>query len=212
MTKRRNFDVDDKVKVFGFTGTIVDVVDTTKEPHLYAVKFDAHGDTYVTEAEHIEDMRDAQIRIKSFADAVRELGEDNLYVRQWQLYEEQMNGNIEEMTDLTAYFKLRIITEALNEGWKPTFDEDETRFYPWLWLYTEEEYNNLDEDDKLRCCRVVGRSNSYAGAGGGLVCAYAYDASSGSYAYLGSRLAFKTRELALYAGKQFIELWCDFLF
>lgn len=212
MTKRRNFDVGDKVKVFGFTGTIVDVVDTTKEPHLYAVKFDAHGGTYVTEAEHIDDMREVTDRIKTFEDAVRELGEDNLYVRQWHLYEEQMNGNNEEMTDLTAYFKLRIITEALNEGWKPTFDEDETRFYPWLWLYTEEEYNRLDEDDKLRCCRVVGRSNVSAYAHGGLVCAGAGYASSGSNAYYGSRLVFKSRELALYASVQFIELWCDVLF
>ena len=27
-----------------------------------------------------------------------------------------------------------------------------------------------------------------------------------------SQLAFKTRELAMYAGKQFIDIWCDFIF
>lgn len=40
-------------------------------------------------------------------------------------------------------------------------------------------------------CRVVGRSYSSAGAGGGVVCASAIDASSGSYTYVGSRLAFR---------------------
>lgn len=40
-------------------------------------------------------------------------------------------------------------------------------------------------------CRVVGRSNSHAGAGGGLVCASAGSASSYSSAYGGSRLAFR---------------------
>lgn len=28
----------------------------------------------------------------------------------------------------------------------------------------------------------------------------------------GSRLAFKTRELAEYCGKQFMDIWCDYLF
>lgn len=210
--KNKKFEIDDKVKVFGFTGKIVDVVDTTKEPHLYAVQFDAHNETYVTEAEHIEDMRNVTERIKSLDDAMRELGDEHPYVRAYNFYVEQMHGNIEDMEDITAFLQLRIVTAALNEDWKPTFDEDEVRFYPWIWLYTEDEYNNLDEDDKLRCCRVVGRSSYNANAFGGLVYANANFASSDSHASNGSRLAFKTRELALYAGKQFIELWCDFLF
>jgi hypothetical protein len=37
------------------------------------------------------------------------------------------------------------------------------------------------------------------------------DASS-SYAVNGSRLAFRTRELAAYAGRQFTEEWVDFMF
>ena len=40
-------------------------------------------------------------------------------------------------------------------------------------------------------CRVVGRSNSSASAIGGLVYAYAFHASSHSYSYSGSRLAFR---------------------
>ena len=40
-------------------------------------------------------------------------------------------------------------------------------------------------------CRVVGRSSSNAPASGGVVCAYANSASSDSYTYSGSRLAFR---------------------
>ena len=52
--------------------------------------------------------------------------------------------------------------------------------------------------------RVVYRASGYASAGGRVACAVAdYDVSYG-YANIGSRLAFKSRELAIYAGKQFI--------
>ena len=106
-----------------------------------------------------------------------------------------------------------MIVEALNEGWKPKFDGDECRYYPWFYIYTKKEYEELDEDEKKKC-RVVGRSNSngYAFAYGGVVFAGAHFASSYSYANLGSRLALKTRELAEYCGKQFIDIWEKFLF
>jgi len=44
------------------------------------------------------------------------------------------------------------------------------------------------------------------------VCANAFSASSVSSTGFGSRLAFKTRELAEYCGKQFIDIWEKFLF
>ena len=113
--------------------------------------------------------------------------------------------------DLLAYLKLRIVCEALNEGWRPKFDGDECRCYPWFYIYTKEEYEELVEDDK-KACRVVGRSYNNSDANGGLVYAYAGIASSLSYSYYGSRLAFKTRELGEYCGKQFMDIWADFLF
>lgn len=213
---KNQFELNQKVTVFDQEGIITEIIDVTREPHLYAVTFDTTGKKYVIEAEHIEaavDNRPITERVKTLEDAIAVLGEDHTLVRQYHLYEQQMNGNEEDMRDLTAFLKLRIITAALNQGWSPDWtNSDEWKYYPWFSLYTEDEYNDLDADDKERCCRVVGRSNSYASAYGGLVCASAYSASSYSGTNVGSRLAFKTRELALYAGKQFVDLWCDFVF
>ena len=148
---------------------------------------------------------DVRERVKTFEDACNELGKDHVFFKEYVLCQENGCSN-----DLIAYLKLRIITAALNEGWEPDWtNSNEWKYYPWLCLYTEDEYNDLDADDKERCCRVVGRSNYSANASGGLVYAYASHASSGSVAYHGSRFAFKTRELALYAGKQFVDIYSE---
>lgn len=213
---KNQFELNQKVTVFDQEGIITEIIDVTREPHLYAVTFDTTGKKYVIEAEHIEaavDNRPITERVKTLEDAIAVLGEDHTLVRQYHLYEQQMNGNEDDMRDLTAFLKLRIITAALNQGWSPDWtNSDEWKYYPWFCLYTEDEYNDLDADDKERCCRVVGRSIYSAYASGGLVYASAINASSNSHTNDGSRLAFKTRELALYAGKQFVDLWCDFVF
>ena len=61
-------------------------------------------------------------------------------------------------------------------------------------------------------CRFVGRSNNNANANGGLVYANANGGSADSYADIGSRLAFKSRDLAIYCGEQFIDIWINYLF
>lgn len=155
--------------------------------------------------------KDITERIKTFEDACNELGEDNVLVQAYRTAEFNTSGNQNDVTDVVAYLKLRIIAAALNEGWKPTFDSDECRYYPWFYIYTKEEYDELDEDEKKEC-RVVGRSYNSSHAGGGPVCAYASYASSDSCSRYSSRLALKTRELAEYCGKQFIDIWADFLF
>lgn len=152
--------------------------------------------------------KDIKERIKTFEDACGELGNEHPFVKS---YEKYVNTASSEEADVIAYLKLRIITAALNEGWKPTFDKGERRYYPWFYIYTQKEYEELDEDEKEEC-RVVGRSNNNAGASGGVVYASAFYASSTSSTNCGSRLAFKTRELGEYCGKQFIEIWADFLF
>lgn len=111
--------------------------------------------------------------------------------------------------DVVAFLKLRIITEALNEGWHPKFTEDEYRYYPWFYIYTKEEYANFSEEKKRR---FVGRARSSAHALGGLVYADSGYASSDSLTSVGVRLAFSNRDLAVYAGKQFIDIWADFVF
>nr|DAP79716.1 MAG TPA: hypothetical protein [Caudoviricetes sp.] len=154
--------------------------------------------------------QDIKERIKTFEDAVNAIGEDHPLVAQYKT----INSAFKEADNnlhLFAYTRLAIIAEALNEGWRPEYTEDEYRYYPWFGLYTQEEYDDMDDEDK-ECCRFVGRSDNVANAYGGLVCAYARYGSAYSSTEFGSRLAFKSRELAIYCGKQFIEIWINYLF
>lgn len=161
-----------------------------------------------------KDNRPVTERIKTFEDACNELGEDNLMVRVYQTLIARAGKTEQSLAewmgkDVVAFLKLRIITEALNEGWHPKFTEDEYRYYPWFYIYTKEEYDNFSEEEKRR---FVGRAGCYACADGGLVFSLAFYASSHSVTFDGVRLAFSTRELAEYAGKQFIDIWADFVF
>lgn len=157
------------------------------------------------------DNRPVTERVKTFEDACSELGEDNVLVQAYRTAEFNTSGNQNDVTDVVAYLKLRIIAAALNEGWKPTLDEDEDRYYSWFCIYTKEEYDKLDEDEKKEC-RVVCSSPFISDAYCGLVYANAFKALSFPASKYNPRLAFKTRELAEYCGKQFIDIWDDFLF
>lgn len=128
--------------------------------------------------------KDVKERIKTFEDACNELGEEHPFVKDWQYWQ----GGTK---DLRAYLKLRIITAALNEGWEPQFTEEESRWYPYF---------------------VLARSFGDSSAGGGVAYADAVGGASYAYAGYGSRLAFKTYELAVYAGRQFIDIWADYVF
>lgn len=97
-------------------------------------------------------------------------------------YREWMRISYAECEDVAAYMKLRIITAALNEGWEPQFVKGELRWYVW--------FSN-------KC--------------GSLVFTYADYAGSFSYSNDGVRLAFRTKELAEYCGKQFLHIWADYL-
>lgn len=105
-----------------------------------------------------EPEKDVRKRIKTFEDACREIGID---AEAWN--RDKISLGLEP--DVLAFLKLRIIVKALNEGWEPQFTEDECRYYPWFILYTREEYNKLDEEEKSR---VVYRSLSLANALGGV--------------------------------------------
>lgn len=143
-----------------------------------------------------KDIRD---RVKTFEDACTVLGIDT---------DEWKKKHLMFDKDVLAYLKLRVITQALNEGWYPKFTEDERRYYPWFYILTQEEYDNLSAEEKRRC---VGRAVDFAYAHGGLVFASASNASSHSNANSGARLAFSNYDLAVYAGKQFIDIWADFV-
>ena len=155
------------------------------------------------------DNRPVTERIKTFDDACNALGDEHPLVTQYRLTAAAYKGD--PMTeDFIAYIKLRIIVAALNEGWEPKFTEDEYRYFPWFYFYTKEEYDKLDDkEEKGRC---VLRSGFNTGSSGGFVACVANFDASFSYTSHGSRLAFRTRELAAYAGRQFIEEWADFMF
>lgn len=88
--------------------------------------------------------------------------------------------------DEIAYMKLKIIAASLNKGWKPNWhDHSEWKYYPWFYMG--------DRD---------------ASAGVGFSCfGCDYGRSSSS---VGSRLCFKSSELAEYAGKQFEDIYRDY--
>lgn len=161
-----------------------------------------------------KDNRPVTERIKTFKDALSELGDDHPLVDNYYQWAENVEDND---PNLRAFLMLRIICAALNEGWEPQFSEDEYRWYPWFVLYSADELAEKSDEWKaarvivsLNNYRVVGRSGSNSSAYGGLVCAGASFASSYSNTSYGSRLAFKTEELANYAARQFAELWADF--
>ena len=154
------------------------------------------------------DNRPVTERIKTFTDACNALGDEHPLVTQYRLTAGAYKGD--PMTeDFIAYLKLRIIVAALNEGWEPKFEKGEYRYYPWFYLYTKEQYDELDDEEKGRC---VLRSGGSAGSSFGFVYCFANNDASNSHSSLGSRLVFRTGELAAYAGRQFTEEWADFVF
>ncbi len=157
--------------------------------------------------EEAKDDRPITERVKTFEDAVYVLGNGHPFVQQYDaiVYGEKNKAN----ADLIAYYKLRIITAALNEGWEPKFTEDEWRYSPWYLLYTQEEWDELSEEEKKGGVLFGGAATN--GANAGFVYAFSSNAPSNASAYVGSRLCFKTYELARYAGRQFAALYADYL-
>ena len=103
--------------------------------------------------------------------------------------EETGRPNIPDFSDLPddmrAYFiaqyKMSVIVEALNESWTPNWNDSNE--YKWRIWFT---------------------MSPSAFAFDGSLCAY-----SSAYSGGGSRLCFKSEELAIYCAKQFLDIWED---
>lgn len=164
------------------------------------------------EAAQKADKRSVTERIKTFEDACRELGEEHPLIQAYrQILEIATCEDYMKETfgvDMVAYLKLRIICAAINEGWEPKFTEDEWRYYPWFYLYTQQELDDMDDDEKQE--RHMIDTGDYETEYCGFGSAYSYHAPSATSANLGSRLCLKNSELATYCGKQFISIWADF--
>lgn len=150
--------------------------------------------------------KDVTERIKTFEDACRELGMEHPFVAAYDAW--IMNEEFDDQLEIIAYLKLRIICAALNEGWKPQFTADEWRYYPWFWLYTQDEINDMDEQEKQD--RHLIPTGDYGTGYAGFAFARSANAPSNTNANIGSRLCLKSEALAVYCGKQFIDLWADF--
>ena len=145
-------------------------------------------------------------RIKTFEDAVMATG------MKLPLDDNQLSCLPK---DVVAYMKLRIIAAALNELTEDTLDEFpkfttvEYRWYPWFYLYTQEEIDKIDEEKKEKLWRLGG----YSLNGSNCCPAYANSNFAWSYSYsnVSARLAVKSEELAKYFGQQFIDIWADYL-
>lgn len=120
-------------------------------------------------------------KIKSFEDACKHLGLNPNDLPVVDMLPEK------DRKSIIAYYKLTIITRALNEGWEPDFSNwNEYKYYNWF--YVEE-----NKDQRSSGFRYYG--TCYAD----------------TYASVGSRLCFKNRELAKYATEQFKELYREYL-
>lgn len=110
---------------------------------------------------------------------------------------------------IKAQLKLEIITLALNEGWQHIPDGKHYAYWPWFYLYTAGEIADMGKEGAEERAMINATDVSDVFAGLGFAASTA--AWSISYAHIGSRLAYKSRELARYSGKQFIELWKEAL-
>lgn len=115
-------------------------------------------------------------RIKTYEDACAELGITPI--------DERTLLNNGFTKDEIAYRKIKTITEALNEGWKPDWnDEGQKKWIPWF-------HPNSSSDF------IFYQTN------------YSY---SFVYAGYASQLCLKSDELANYIGNQFLELYKEFM-
>lgn len=93
------------------------------------------------------------------------------------------NGQDKQMISSQAHLKLSIIAKVLNEGWVPDFTNSEYKYYPWFKYSPGVGFS----------CDDCGTDFGFAGS------------------FVGSRLCYKSKELAEYAAKQFEAIYNDFL-
>ena len=133
--------------------------------------------------------KDITERVKIYADALREL---NLKESDLWFY------NLRVPSHVVAQARLEIIISALNEGWVPDRVRfDELEYYPIFKIIDGVHNNSNNRSDNFAFC--------------GLACSHSSHTWRDSFTSHMSRLALKNRELAKYAGNQFIELYKEVL-
>ena len=145
--------------------------------------------------EHITEI------VQSYEDAVKMVGDDL-----------PLSVLSKMPKHLQAQHKLEVITKALNCGWRHPQDGETWCYYVWGRFYDKEEIAKMSQEDKDKNILVLLGGGATSGADCGLAFLASNNAFSDSYASLGSRLAYKTWELAEYSAQQFRDLWAETLF
>lgn len=146
--------------------------------------------------------------IKTYEDACAALGVDPINETDESLNDLITRGIIAPRH--IALMKLETISRALwGKDFEPIPDAEGSKIYyfPWFYLYTQSEIDNMDDDERGALLSAV--ANDGANAGFGYLSTNAR--SSYSFAYNGFRLRQETGEKAVYFGKQFIKLWAEYL-
>lgn len=115
-------------------------------------------------------------KIASYEDACRVLNIQPINEEVFNIFPK------EDQRSMLAYHKLTVITRALNNGWKPNWDDqNEWKYYPLF--------------------RYVNAGLSFAATN---------RTAASTLAYIGSRLCFPTSALAKYAAEHFADLYRDY--
>lgn len=125
-----------------------------------------------------EDYEEITDRVKTYEDACKVLGVEPI---------NEQNAKAQGFrSDEIARRKLETIAAALNEGWKPDWNNtDQYKYYPYFYI----------------------QENAKGKGSAGLSYAFTDYAAAHSYAGLGSRLCFYASRLARYASNQFTDLY-----
>lgn len=183
-----------KIALFRKSGETADFVDrfdnieaaSNAVREIVSEDEDANVFDFYTEEQEYTDICE---RVKSYADACAVLGVGKM--------DEKAMKACGFRPDEIARRKLETITEALNEGWRPDWNNtDEPKYYPWFYIKPGA---GKDAEGKP--------SGAYAG----LAHANTFIAASYTNASIGSRLCFHERRTAAYAGDTFRDLYAQIL-
>lgn len=164
--------------------------------------------------EAVKPTIDDYTTIKTYEDACEALGISPISTT------EQDDDNDVVQTDtehyvfpkhLVALYKLETISKALWGKWQPKPDAKggEYYYYPWFALWTDEEIKREADDFKKKGALLAATAHSGSCAGFGFLTADTR--SSVAIAHVGFRLCQETEEKAMYFGRQFIDLWAEYL-
>lgn len=164
-----------------------------------------------TTAKTYKPSLDDYTTIKTYEDACEALGIEPNFNRDKLVFAEEDLEDLERVPKhIIALMKLETISYALwGRDFQPQPDGEGSKVYwfPWFALYSQDEINNMDDERRGALLAATATSGASAGFG----CLYANTRSSVAAAHIGFRLCQETEEKAEYFGKQFIQLWADYL-